>query len=68
MLSPKHHLGDEVYDLPAWGGHDDGDVHVPSNKLEPYQFAHPSLKQVRGSRTQRLSGAYDASVNYANRL
>jgi hypothetical protein len=65
ILTPKHKLGDEVYDLPNWGGHDEGDVHMPADQIKPYQFAHPSLRQVRRKTT--LAGAYDDSVNYANR-
>ena len=27
-------------DFPAWPGEDMGDVHVPSDKLSPYSYAH----------------------------
>jgi len=36
----KRGLGDEVMDFPAWPGEDMGDVHVPSDKLSPYSYAH----------------------------
>ena len=36
----KRGLGDEVMDMPAWPAEDMGDVHVPSEKISPYSYAH----------------------------
>lgn len=36
----KRGLGDEVMDFPAWPGEDMGDVHLPSEKVAPYMYAH----------------------------